>query len=71
TQNTKKPIVSILGGSLGANALNSLALCIKKDIELYFIHQSGKNLNDQREKNYLRRQFFNAEEMSSIVKFSN
>ncbi|APS98935.1 undecaprenyldiphospho-muramoylpentapeptide beta-N-acetylglucosaminyltransferase [Borreliella mayonii] len=71
TQNTSKPIVSILGGSLGANALNNLALCIKKDARIYFIHQSGKNLNDLREDNYLRRQFFNAEEMASIVKFSN
>ncbi len=44
TQNTNKPIVSILGGSLGANVLNNLALFIKKDSEIYFIHQSGKNL---------------------------
>ncbi|WP_032989256.1 undecaprenyldiphospho-muramoylpentapeptide beta-N-acetylglucosaminyltransferase [Borreliella garinii] len=71
TQNTNKPIVSILGGSLGANVLNNLALFIKKDSEIYFIHQSGKNLNGLREDNYLRRQFFNAEEMASIVKFSN
>ncbi|AJA90542.1 UDP-diphospho-muramoylpentapeptide beta-N-acetylglucosaminyltransferase [Borreliella chilensis] len=71
TQNTNKPIVSILGGSLGANALNSLAFNIKKDFGIYLIHQSGKNLNNLREDNYLRRQFFNAAEMSSIVKFSN
>ncbi|BCR22174.1 undecaprenyldiphospho-muramoylpentapeptide beta-N-acetylglucosaminyltransferase [Borrelia sp. HM] len=71
TQNTKKPIISVLGGSLGAEALNKLTTNIKNQIDAYFIHQCGKNLDTIREKNYLRSQFFNAEEMASIVKFSS
>ncbi|UGQ16416.1 undecaprenyldiphospho-muramoylpentapeptide beta-N-acetylglucosaminyltransferase [Borrelia sp. RT5S] len=69
--NTEKPIISILGGSLGADVLNRLAFNIKDKIDAYFIHQCGKNLSETIENNYLRRQFFNAEEMSSIIKFSN
>ncbi|AHH12794.1 UDP-N-acetylglucosamine--N-acetylmuramyl-(pentapeptide) pyrophosphoryl-undecaprenol N-acetylglucosamine transferase [Borrelia hermsii YBT] len=71
TQNTKKPIISIFGGSLGAEVLNKLTLNIKNKIDAYFIHQCGKNLDATRENNYLRSQFFNAEEMASIIKFSN
>ncbi|QFP41614.1 undecaprenyldiphospho-muramoylpentapeptide beta-N-acetylglucosaminyltransferase [Borrelia miyamotoi] len=70
TQNTEKPIISVLGGSLGADILNKLTANIKNQINAYFIHQCGKNLDEIREKNYLRKQFFNAEEMASIVKFS-
>ncbi|UER67909.1 undecaprenyldiphospho-muramoylpentapeptide beta-N-acetylglucosaminyltransferase [Borrelia sp. BU AG58] len=69
--NTDKPIISLLGGSLGAEVLNRLAINIRNKIDAYFIHQCGANLDETRENNYLRRQFFNAEEMSSIVKFSN
>ncbi|AWG43117.1 undecaprenyldiphospho-muramoylpentapeptide beta-N-acetylglucosaminyltransferase [Candidatus Borreliella tachyglossi] len=71
TENTEKPIISILGGSLGSEALNNLVTNIKNKIDVYFIHQCGKNSNKKREANYLRCQFFNAEEMASITKFSN
>ncbi|WKC58300.1 undecaprenyldiphospho-muramoylpentapeptide beta-N-acetylglucosaminyltransferase [Borrelia sp. P9F1] len=69
--NTAKPIISLLGGSLGADTLNRIAYSIKDKIDAYFIHQCGKNLTETRANNYLRRQFFNAEEMSSIIKFSD
>ncbi len=71
TQNTQKPIISIIGGSLGAEILNKLVINIKNKIDVYFIHQCGKNVDPTREDNYLRRQFFNAEEMASIIKFSD
>ncbi|UPA16609.1 undecaprenyldiphospho-muramoylpentapeptide beta-N-acetylglucosaminyltransferase [Borrelia coriaceae] len=71
TQDTKKPIISILGGSLGAEVLNKLILNIKNEIDAYFIHQCGRNLDAIRENNYLRSQFFNAEQMASIIQFSN
>ncbi|QMU99512.1 undecaprenyldiphospho-muramoylpentapeptide beta-N-acetylglucosaminyltransferase [Borrelia sp. A-FGy1] len=71
SHSTEKPIISLLGGSLGAEVLNKLAANIKNKIDAYFIHQCGKSLDEIRENNYLRRPFFNAEEMSSIIKFSN
>ncbi|WP_024653288.1 undecaprenyldiphospho-muramoylpentapeptide beta-N-acetylglucosaminyltransferase [Borrelia persica] len=71
TQNTQKPVISILGGSLGAEILNKLTINIKNKIDVYFIHQCGKNLDPIREDNYLRSQFFHAEEMASIIKFSD
>ncbi|UPA07224.1 undecaprenyldiphospho-muramoylpentapeptide beta-N-acetylglucosaminyltransferase [Borrelia anserina] len=71
TQNTQKPIISILGGSLGAEVLNKLTANIKNQIDAYFIHQCGRNLDATRENNYLRSQFFNAKKMASIIQFSN